>query len=642
MLQHIRDRAQGMFVWTIIGLIIITFALFGLGSYLGGGGEAGSVAQVNDTEISENQLLRAQRDYLQQLQRFQGEQFDASLFDSPRIKQEVLQGLIRRELIQQHVNELGYQPAAQQVVDAIHRYEAFQENGEFSSERYKTLLRQQGLVPEQFERDVASDMAVQQFRNGIADSAFVTDAELHRYLQLKYQQRDIGYLLLDLKPFVQQASPDEAAIKQFYADNQAGFMTPEKVSINYLELDLQELARQYEVSDEEVRDYYAANRDRYTEGQERRQVRHILIATNAERSQEQALEKAQQLAGKLKLGADFAALARQESDDPGSAGQGGELGEITRGAFDPDFEQVAFSLDKGQISEPVKTRFGYHLIQVEDIQPAKVKPLSEVEEQIRQELRMRQAEQEFFEKVDALTRYSYEMSGSLQGVAEQVGLKLKQSPPFSREGGEGLLGNPKVVEAAFSPQVLEERRNSEVLELSDTHFLVLRVNEHQPAQAQSLEEVRPRIVRLLKQRQAQQLALEAAATIQTELEAGTAPEKLAQGYDSRWQTPGTIARQPKQDEQLPRTIRDTAFEMPEPANGASSVTTTVLPDGRVAVIRLQAVKTGELPSGEALLQERRQLSAAVGRSEYEALLAGLRSAADIQISEKLRNGGGTP
>ncbi|MFO8024662.1 SurA N-terminal domain-containing protein [Thiohalophilus sp.] len=637
MMQLIRDRAKGLFVWTIVGLIIITFALFGLSSYLTGGGGPSSVAEVNDTEITENQLLRAQRNYLERLRQFQGDQFDASLFDNAQIKREVLQGLIQRELVQQHINDTGYQPGSQQVLGAIQEYDAFQEEGRFSSARYKTLLRQQGIAAEQFERDVASDLAFEQLRNGIAGSAFVTDAELQRYLRLKYQQREIGYLVLDVAGFVDQVAVDESEVEAFYQDNRGRFMTPEKVRLNYLELDLQKLARQYEVSQREVEEFYASQKEQYREGEEQREVSHILIAINAERSQSEALEKAQQLYRELQQGADFAELARTHSDDPGSASEGGDLGRIERGAFDPEFQEAAFALEEDAISEPVKTRFGYHLIKADSVVSAPVKPLAEVEDEIRQELRMRQAEQDFYEKVSELERYSYEMPDSLQGVAEQLDLELRQSPMLTRQGGEGVLGHPKVVNAAFSEEVLQEGRNSEVLELSDTHFLVLRVNEHAPASEKSLQEVRPQIVRQLKRQQAQELAVEAAQSIQAELEQGAAPQTLAARYDADWQTPGLIGRRAQQEgAQLDESLRQAAFRMPAPdEQGQPSVTTTALSNGNVAVIRLQAIREGELPAGETLESERQQLAAAFGVSEYNALVESLRQEAKIRISDDL-------
>ena len=541
--------------------------------------------------------------------------------------------MIQRELIQQHINDTGYQPGPQQVLDAIQDYDAFKEDGRFSSDRYKTLLRQQGIAPEQFERDVASDLAFEQLRNGIIRSAFVTDAELQRYLRLKYQQREIGYLVLDVADFLEQAKVDEAEVEAFYQANRGRFMTPEKVSLNYLELDLQQLAKQYEVSQQQVEAFYASQQDRFREGEVRREVSHILIAINSERTQSEALEKAQQLLHELEQGADFARLARAHSDDPGSASQGGDLGEIERGAFDPDFEQAAFALEEGAISEPIKTRFGYHLIKADKVVSPPVKPLAEVEDEIRQELRMRQAEQDFYEKVSELERYSYEMPDSLQGVAEQLDLKVQQSPLLTRQGGEGVLGHPKVVNAAFSEQVLQQRRNSEVLELSDTRFLVLRVNEHKPATEKSLQEVRPQVVRLLKQQQAQKLAAEAARSIKAALEQGAAPGTLAARHDTRWQTPGLIGRRAQQDSvELNETLRQAAFRMPAP-EGEASVTTTALPNGDMAVIRLQAIRDGELPGEETQMRERQQLAAAFGVSEYNALVESLREQAEIRISD---------
>ncbi|MFP4610874.1 MAG: SurA N-terminal domain-containing protein [Thiohalophilus sp.] len=636
MLQLIRDRIQGLFVWTIVGLIIITFALFGLSSYLDGGGGTSNVAEVNGAEITENQLLRAQRDYLQRVQQSQGEQFDPDMFDSPRIKREVLQGLITRELIQQHIDDKGYQPGPTQVVDTIRNFEVFQEEGRFSSARYKQLLRQQGLASAQFERDVASDLAAEQLRNGIIGSAFVTDAELERYLRLKHQQREIGYLVLELDRFLDRAEAEESRIEEFYEANRSRFMSREKVSINYLELDLKQQAREYEADEQAIRDYYASHRDNYTQQPEQRRVRHILVESNAERGQSEARDRAEELHQQLADGADFAELAEQHSDDSGSASQGGDLGRIERGGFDPDFEKVAFSLGEGDISEPVKTRFGYHLIKVESVQPAEVKPLAEVKDAIRQELRMRQAEQDFYEKVSELERYSYEMPDSLQGVAEQLGLEVKQSEPFTREGGEGILDHSKVVNAAFSEEVLAQGRNSEVLELSDTHFVVLRVNEHKPAEQKPLEAVRSQITRQLRQQQAHEMAAETAQSLRKKLEEGDAsPATLASRHGVQWHTPGWIKREPRQVESLDHTLRQTVFRMPPPEDGRPSVTTTSLPNGNVAVIRLEAIQPGEVPAAETLNAERQQLSAAFGNSEYNALLESLRRQAKIQVSDKL-------
>ncbi|MGD8796849.1 MAG: peptidylprolyl isomerase, partial [Thiohalophilus sp.] len=422
-----------------------------------------------------------------------------------------------------------------------------------------------------------------------------------------------------------------------YQDNRDRFMIPEQVSIDYIDLDLKKLSKQYEVSQQEVEEYYAAHRNNFIDQPERHEVSHILIAVNAERTQEQALALAQELAKKLDQGADFSKLAREYSDDPGSAPQGGKLGPVQPGTFVPEFESAALALKQGAISKPVKTQFGYHLIRADVVKPATIKPLAKVEEQIRQELRMHQAEQEFYEKVDALSRYSYEMPDSLQGVAEQVGLKVEQSSMFTRQGGKGLTSEPKVVNAAFSEDVLKTGRNSEVLELSDTRYLVLRINQHEPARARPLEEVKQEIVLRLKQQQAQQLAIKSAEEIKSALSKGEPAARVAAEYKVDWQNPGFIERRPGKDEKLDIRIRRTAFAMPVPKAGELTTALTPLSDGNVAVISLQSVKPGELPSGQQLERERQQLSNAYGQSEYEALLEDLRDKAEIRISDEFSN-----
>ncbi len=637
MLQLIRDRAQGIVVWTIVGLIIVTFALFGLSSYLTGDAKT-SIAEVNGTEITQNQLLRAQQNYLQRMQQMLGKQFNPAMFDNDLVRQEVLQGLITREVIQQYIEDAGFQPATQQVLDYIKSLPAFQEDGQFSSERYKQVLRLQGIVPEQFETDVAGDLAAEQLRSGIIQTAFVTPAELERYARLKNQQRDIGYLTLELDSFLEQVKPDEGEIAAFYEANRAQFMTPEKVSVNYLELDLKQLAKSYDVSEEQIKQHYESNYSNYVKKPQQRQARHILLTINAEQTEEKARQQAEQLRQQIIDGADFAELAKQFSQDPGSAKQGGDLGFFGKGVMDPAFEEVAFSLAEGEVSRPVKTRFGYHLIKVEKIRPAKVTPLPEVSNQIRQELQMRQAEQEFYQRVDDLNRYSYEMPDSLVGVADKTGLKVKQSPLFTRQGGKGIFANPKLLRAAFSEEVLRQGRNSEPVELSDTHMLVLRVNEHQTARQKPLDEVRSQIVIRLKRQQARQLAIKTAEQIRIELQQGDkTPKQLAAQYKVKWHKPGFISRQPTAESKLPNAIRQEAFRMPKPGEQQAAAATVTLSNGDIVVLKLNAVRIGKAETEPARLKtDRLRLSAAFGDSDYKATVANLRREADITINKPIQ------
>jgi len=637
MLQTIRDRAQGIVVWTIVGLIIITFALFGLSSYLSGGAKS-NIAEVNGSEITQTQLTRAQQNYLQRMQQMLGKNFNPDMFDNDMVKQQVLQGLITREVIQQHVKDVGLEPAPQQVVSYIQSIPAFQEDGHFSNERYQQVLRVQGIAPEQFEHDIASDLAVDQMRNGIIQSAFVTQAELQRYARLKNQQRDIGYLVLGLDSFEKQIKPTDEQVEAFYNANKESFMTPEEVSVNYLELNLNTLAERYDVSEDEIKQYYQSNRDSFVKKPEQREARHILIKIDADQTEAEAKKKIDELRQKIAKGADFAELAKEYSQDPGSASQGGELGYFGRNVMDPAFEKVAFSLKPGEVSQPVKTPFGYHLIKLEKIRSETITPLAEVKDKIRHELQMRQAEQDFYQQVDDLNRYSYEMPDSLAGVADKLGLEVKHSSLFTRRGGKGIFGNPKVINAAFSDEVLQQGRNSEPVELSDTHVMVLHVNKHQPAQQKSMADVRSEIVTQLKRQQAQQLAITTAEQLRSELQSGDkSGEQLARQYKVKWLKPGYISRQPDAKSKLDKAIRQEAFRMPKPDKQQASAAIARLGDGNIAVLELYAVRDGEVDKEPAKIKtDRLRLSSAFGDSEYQATLQSLRSKADITINKPVQ------
>lgn len=629
MLQAIRDRAQGLIIWTIVGLIIITFALFGLSGYLGGGGKS-IVATVNGVEITENELLREYQNTQQRLQQMLGQNYRADLFDEQALKARVLEGLIQRELINQALEDAGFDVAPEQVRATIQNIPAFQdESGKFSVERYKQVLAVQGMNSAVFERQIARDIADQHLRNGIERSAFVTEAELTRYQQLQNQLRNIGYFRLPLSAYLDKVQISDDEIRQYYESNPDAFRTPEQVAVDYVELDLADMAKQVKVDAEQIKAFYEQHRDNYLLQPEERKVRHILLTVKAQQDDAAARDKAMQILARLQSGEDFASLARTVSEDPGSAQQGGDLGYIRRGMMDKPFEEAAFRLKQGQLSQPVRSRFGYHIIQVTDIKPARYKPLAEVREQIRKELQLQQAEQRFYEEVDRLNNLSYEVPDSLQPVADELGLPVKHSPLFSRDGGPGIFANPKLISAAFSDDVLNANRNSDLVELSDTHVVVLHLREHKPPARRPLAEVRSRIIAQLKQEKAMALARQDADAAIARLEAGEAPAAVAANWQRKWQT-AEITRQGGADDKLDGRIREAAFELPRPMAGKAAYTRLVLPEGDVVVLALLGVKDGApATDSEALKGLRDKLGTAMGQAEYTAFIDYLKSQADI-------------
>ena len=630
MLQSIRDRAQGIIVWTIVGLIIITFALFGLSSYLSGTAKA-VVATVNGVEISETELLREYQNAQQRLQQMLGANYRADLFNEQIMKEQVLEGLIQRELINQQLDAENYHVAPQQVVATLQQMPAFQDtNGGFSAENYRRVLSLQGIPAELFEMQLARDIANEHLRNGIVRSTFVTEVEGQRYQSLQEQQRKIGYLRIPQQRYLEKITVSDTEISAFYEQYADEFRTPEEVSVDYIELNLADLAKQFDISDAEVRDFYEQHQENYVSQQEQRKVRHILVKVDADVNDEAARKQIESLATRVQNGEDFAAIAKAESQDPGSAAQGGDLGFISLGIMDKAFEQAAFQLAQNQLSQPIRTRFGYHLIEVTDIKPVELTPFDEVKAQIRKDLQTQQAEQRFYEEVDKLNNLSYEIPDSLIPVAEQLGLQVKQSPLFTASGGEGLFSNDRIVSAAFSEEVLQQNRNSELLEISDTHVVVLHLREHKAASQRPLDQVRELIAGRLKQQQAREMADQDAQTALARLAAAEAPEQVAAAYQQKWQDAGFIKRQASETDKLNDQIREAAFSLPRPKDNQPELTNLILPGGDAVVVALYSVQDGEpTTDGQALQAVEQQLANISGQIEYSAFITYLQSQADI-------------
>jgi peptidyl-prolyl cis-trans isomerase D len=630
MLQSIRDRAQGIIVWTIVGLIIITFALFGLSSYLSGSAKA-VVATVNGVEISETELLREYQNAQQRLQQMLGENYRADLFNEQLMKEQVLEGLIQRELINQQLDSANFHVAPQQVVATLQQMPAFHDaNGEFSAENYRKVLSLQGIPGELFELQLARDIANEHLRNGVVRSTFVTETEGQRYQSLQEQQRKIGYLRIPQQRYLEQIKVSEAEITAIYEQHANEFSTPEEVRVDYVELNLADLASQIDISDAEARDYYDQHQENYVSQEEQRKVRHILVKVDSDIDDQTARKQSESLANRVQSGEDFAAIAKAESQDLGSASQGGDLGFISLGIMDKAFEQAAFRLGKNELSQPVRTRFGYHLIEVTDIKSVELKPFNEVKAQIRKDLQTQQAEQRFYEEVDKLNNLSYEIPDSLMPVAEQLGLEVKQSPLFTTSGGEGLFSNNRIVTVAFSDEVLQQNRNSDMIELSDTHVVVLHLREHKAASQRPLDEVRELIVGRIKQHQARELAARDAKAALTRLAAAETPEQVAADYKIKWQDADFIKRQPAETDKLNEQIREAAFSLPRPKDNQPELTSLLLPGGDAVVLALYTVQDGAPASDKAALQAvEQQLANMSGQIEYSAFLAYLQSQADI-------------
>lgn len=630
MLQAIRNNAQGVFVWIIVGLIVVSFALFGLGSYLSGASKV-VAASVNGVEISGTDLTRAYQNYQERLRKMFGEQYSPEMFDTTRVKTEVLQGLITQEVMNQMLGEEGYLASQAQILETIKKYEAFQEGGKFSASRYKEVLSSQGMNGEAFENDISRDIATQQVRSAISTSTFLTEKEKKHLAALQNQKREIGYFDVAVQPYRKLINVSDEDIKSYYEKNTQLYLTDEKVQIEYIELNMDDVAAQQEVTDEIVKQHYESSPENYMASDD-----------------VTAKIKIETLRKKIQQGEDFAILAKKHSQDKGSAKQGGDLGYLTRG-IEETFDNVVFAMKKGEVSQVIKSKSGFQIIQLDDIRAGdpeerkvrhilvkaenKLKPLAEVKDAIINELQYQQAGKVFFDDADQLNNLSYDTPDSLNPVADALGIKLKASTMITRRGGTGLFANPKILNAAFSDEVLKKGRNSELLELSDTHLVVLRIKEHQVASVLPLDKVKARIKDSLLQQQSSIKAEEVTADILARLQNNESIESIQKRYpEIKWNKTGFIKRNAdnKQNvsEQLPVQIRQHAFAMPKPSTEKISWDKVTLSIGNNAVIGLFKVEsTSDEKADDA------RITQIIGDTDYNSFVQYLKSQADISVSQ---------
>lgn len=625
MLQFIRERAQSWIAWVIVVLIIIPFALWGINQYFDGGKEL-PAAKVNDTEISQQRLQQMFYQQQQRLQEMLGANYRPEMFPEEQMRRQVLDGLIEQELLVQTATDSGMRVGNALLAATIHNVPAFQVDGRFSQQAYETALRSRGMEAKLFEADLRRDMLTQQFYAGVARSDFSTPAERRVMQQLLGQQRDIGFLVLPLADFTAKVQITDDEVQAYYDAQGALFMQPEQVSIAYLELSAEQIAQGIKIGEDELRARYQSNLALYTVPEER-QARHILIqvAADADAAADAAARaSAEKLLGQIRGGAAFADVARKESQDPGSATEGGDLGFFGRGVMDKAFEDAVFALQPGQLSEPVRSAFGYHIIKLEAVRGGATKPFGEVREQLLAEIRNERAEQQYYDQAERLANLTYEHPDTLEEAARELGLATKQSEPFSRRGGSGLLANPRVVSAAFSEDVLARGNNSETIEVGRNHLVVLRVLQHQAEARRPLDAVRDDIVLRLRRDKAATAAREAATALQLQLQQGTEPVLAAKAARAKWQRKDGVSRD---DGSVDATIVRRAFAMPRPQEGKPSWELTVTASGDMAVLGVYAVRDGEVVDGE--VGAAGDLERAAGEAAFAAALASIRASAQI-------------
>lgn len=637
MLQSFKDRIRGSrwLGYTIVGIISVPFALWGIQAYMGGGGQT-AAATVNGEEIPEREVQRLIAQQRQALnERFDGNLPDA--FSDRMLRGRVLDQLITRELLEQIAAEANLQLGEQALAERIRGQSMFQRDGSFDRDLYRQILGQSGLTPSQYEVRVRDGARVEQLRQAILTTSFVLEPEARRLARLAGEERDVVSLRYSRDAAREAVEVEEDAVEAYYEENRDRFQTPEQVRLASVELDIDSLKEQIEVSEEDLRAEYESAGQRYREAAER-EAAHILIELPEdadEATEEQALEEIRSLRDQLREGADFAELAKEHSDDSGSARQGGELGLVKRGMMVEPFEEALFSLSgDGTVSDPVRTTYGYHLIKLLDVREREQKPFEEVKEEIRDDLRTRRAEERFYERVDVLQNTAYENPDSLEAVADATGLSVRRSEWISRETGEGIASNEAIREAAFSTSVLEDRRNSDVIELDRRRIAVIRVIDHREPQPKPLEDVRAEVRERLESERIERRMREWSESVIERLNEGEPLEDMVgdgvERVDHGWISRGS--------DDVSGELVETAFGL-APSEDDGSYADLGLSDGARAVLAVRDVRYPDVPDG-ALAQSRERRARVQSEAEFRAWMEALRAEADIERRDGERQSSG--
>ncbi len=543
MLEAIRRHAKGWLAKVILALIIVTFALFGVDSYMSGDKSGGVVAEVGDVGISREELTReiqAQRDRMRETL---GPAFDPAVTETAEFRRQVLDSLVERRALLLEAQKLKFLAPDAYIASLLGQIPAFQQDGAFSQPRYEAVLRQNGRTPAQFENELRQSFMLEAVTSPVSLAAFPSSTSMTQIARLVAQQREIAGTDLPASAVASQIQVTPADVEQYYAANRAEFTEPEQIRAEYLVLDIDGVAAGLSVSDQAVADYYAANAARFGQP-EMRSASHILIAAdkNADAAtRAQAKAKAVELVKRLQQAPGrFAELARAESADPGSAAQDGSLGSFGRGMMVKPFEDAVFSMKPNEIRGPVESDFGYHIIRLDGIQAAQTAPLQAVRAEVVNELRKQQAQKVFADLADNFSNLVYENSTSLQPAATAAKLTIQQSDWMTAKNAPPPFNHAGLSAALFSPESIQSRQNTEAIEVGRGTLVAARVAEHRPARLRPLAEVSAVIEARLRAAQSKQLlAKKGEATI----------EALAKGSEAglNWSGFQVVSRQPSAD-----------------------------------------------------------------------------------------------
>ncbi len=614
MLQNIRDNSQGWIAKTIIGIIVVLLALTGFDAIFNASSSR-NAAEVNGEEISLDELNQAMNMQRRQLAQQLGGNFDPSMLDDKLVRESSLRALIDRALLLQGARDADFAFSEAALDQLILQTPEFAVDGAFNAARFDQVIQQMGYTRLQFRELLKQEMLIGQLRAGISGSGFVTDEQIEAFARLEQQTRDFATVTVPAETAAVDVSDDEA--REYYEENTDRFRSPEQVIVEYVELKKESFFDQVEVSEEELQDLY---QQRIAALAEQRRAAHILIETD-DSGDAAAKKKIDEIAKRLASGEDFSALAKELSEDPGSANEGGDLGFAGPGVYDPAFEEALYALGEGEVSAPVRSDFGWHLIKLLDVQSPEIPTLESLKPELVRELKAQQVEQRFVEASKQLEDTAFESSDLLQ-PAQELGLSVQTTEAFGREGGAGVASNRQVVQAAFSDEVLVDGANSSVIELDPDTVVAVRVKEHLQPEVLPFDRVKDDIVTQLKGSKAAEQALEAGTQLIATLRDGGQIEQ-------QWQP---IEAASRNQEGVEPAVLQQVFRMPKPeTSDKPSYGSVRLANGDFVVVRLSGVSEPKADlSAEDKQNYRRFLASRSGQQDFAAYRQMLHADAEIE------------
>ena len=597
----------------VLVLLVIPFAFFGLESYTRSIGGRGDVAMVNGSAITQDEFAEALSSQRERLRTAFGPGIDLDALDTPQARRALLEQLVSQRLLLDAALRAGLAVSDEELRETIAAIPAFQGEDGFSRANYETLLRAQNMTPQMFEVRLRQDIALSRLTEAVAGTAIVSRTVAERLEAMQSERREVQESLIAAQPFLAQVKVTEDEVKAYYEANPTEFRVPARVRAEYLVLSAEQLAGGEKVPAAELRAAYKARAAQFQVAEQRR-ASHILVKTE---------DEARRLAAEVrKAPARFAELAKKHSQDPGSAPAGGDLGFFGRGMMVPAFEDAAFRMQPGEVSEPVQSEFGWHVIRLTGVQPAKTRPFEEVREELAAELARQQGTRRFAEAAEAFSNMVYEQPDSLKPAAERFGLPLQTSGWLARTptAEAGVLGNAKLLGALFTADALEHRRNTDAIEVAPNVLVAARVIEHQPETQRKLDEVRAEIEQRLRTQEAVRLAQQ------------TGNAKLAElrkGGDAgvQWGAAKAVSRRSPQGVPagaLRQIMAADAQKLPSYVGAERGA------EGYMLYRVTKVLEPEARPEAQRTAEQQRSAQLA-GARQLEAYVASLRERADIEV-----------